>query len=81
MNGIRSFELMEDLAPSSSAKAVLLKWNGQHYVRSTDVVELHEFVQTHGARGDRGYAFKSPESGLWEALSGLYQQVPAFSGM
>jgi hypothetical protein len=81
MNGIRCFELIDDLPPEGTAEAVLLQWNGTHYVRSKETISLHDFVLTHGRRGDRGYAFKSEESGCWEALSGLYQQVPAFGGM
>jgi hypothetical protein len=81
MNGIRCFELMEDLSPEGTAKAVLLRWNGQRYVRSKDAIEVRDFVHVHGNRGDRGYAIHSEESGYWEALAGLFQQVPTFNGI
>ncbi len=73
---IRQFELLESLQPEGNAAAVLLKWDGQKYVPSKEHIELHEHVRTHGERGDRGYCFLSPDSNLWESLSGLYQQVP-----
>lgn len=75
MEGIKQFELLEDLKPESKAEAVLLKWDGHHYVRSKEKIELHNAVRTHGDRGDRGYCFFSEESNRWELLSGLYQQV------
>jgi hypothetical protein len=76
---LRQFELLEDLGPGRTAKAALLKWDGRRYIRSTDVVELHEHVGIHGLRGDRGFAFLSPDSGQWEAACGLYQQVPQWA--
>jgi hypothetical protein len=76
MNGIRCYELLEDLAPCGSARAVLLRWNNGQYIRTSEQIIVNEFVNTHGDRGDRGYAFQSTESGRWEALSGLFQQVP-----
>ena len=79
MQGLRQFELLESLEPGRSAKAVLLRWNGSRYHRSPEIVELHEFVGIHGAKGDRGFCFLSPESGRWEAASGLYQQVPQWA--
>lgn len=81
MPGIWQFELLENLAPEGEAKAVLLRWNGQKYVRSSEVIMLHDVVRMHGDEGDRGYAFKSTESGNWEVLGGLYQQVSGFGGM
>lgn len=78
MNGIRCFELLEDLVPAGTAKAVLLVWNGSRYVRSTENIVIHDFVNSHGDRGDRGYAFQSGESKNWETLSGLFQQVPGW---
>ncbi len=79
MQGLRQFELIENLEPRSVAKAALLRWDGRRYVRTTEVVELHEFVGIHGSKGDRGFAYLSPESGYWEAASGLYQQVPQWA--
>ncbi len=79
MQGLRQFELINDLEPRSSAKATLLRWDGQRYVRTTEIIELHEFVGIHGLKGDRGFCFLSPDSGRWEAASGLYQQVPQYS--
>ncbi|MES2790814.1 MAG: hypothetical protein V4719_14475 [Planctomycetota bacterium] len=78
MNGIRCFELLEDLLPNGTAKAVLLVWNGSDYVRSTQTIVIHDFVSSHGDRGDRGYAFQSSESKNWESLSGLFQRVPGW---
>ena len=78
MPGIRCYELLEDLSPRGEARAVLLRWSKTGYVRTTEGIMVHDFVDTHGGRGDRGYAFKSDESGKWEALSGLYQQVPGW---
>lgn len=72
---IKMFELLEDLRPSGTAKAVLLKWDGEKYVRSNQKIELNEFVGTHGDRGDRGYCFYSDDSKRWEAASGLFEQV------
>ena len=79
MNGIRCFELMEDLRPRGSAQAVLLRWHEGRYVRTAERIVINDFVDTHGDRGDRGYAFESSESGKWEALSGLFQQAPSWS--
>lgn len=81
MTQIRQFELLEDLSPEGEAEAVLLKWNGNKYVRSNETVVICDVVRMHGDRGDRGYAFKSSESGNWEVLGGLYQQVSGFGGM
>ncbi|MBS0266373.1 MAG: hypothetical protein JSS02_30865 [Planctomycetes bacterium] len=78
MAGIRQFELLEDLAPGRSARAVILKWNGQTYVRSPQIIELHDFIGTHGDRGDRGYMFLSDESGRWEVAAGLFEQVASW---
>ncbi|HWA97645.1 MAG TPA: hypothetical protein VG713_04110 [Pirellulales bacterium] len=72
---MRQFELLEALPPGRTARAVLLKWDGHKYVRTAEVIELHDFVGGHGERGDRGYGFYSQESGRWEAASGLYEQV------
>lgn len=75
MQGIRQFELLDDLASRESARAILLVWNGRNYVRTKEIVQVHDFVGQHGFHGDRGYAFLSPESGLWEVASGLHEQV------
>ncbi len=75
MGMLRPFELMEDLPPGGRAKATLLRWDGMKYSRSREVIDLFEFVGIHGDKGDRGYAFYSPESQRWEAACGLYQQV------
>ena len=72
--GMRHFELLDDLREGESAPAVLLKWNGQRYVRTAEKVEIFDFVGQHGDRGDRGYGFLSPESGKWEVTSGLNEQ-------
>jgi hypothetical protein len=79
MQGLRRFELLENLEPGSVAKAVLLSWDGERYTRSKTVIDLHEFVGIHGLRGDRGFALLSDESGKWEAASGLSQQSPQWS--
>ena len=79
MQDLRRFELLENLEPGSVAKAALLTWDGSRYVRSRSIIDLHEFVGIHGLRGDRGFAFLSPESGKWEAASGLSQQSPQWS--
>lgn len=81
MSGIRCFELLEDLIPAGSAKAVLLEWNGSRYVRSTETIVIHDFVNSHGDRGDRGYAYLSGDSKRWETLSGLFQQVPGWMAL
>ncbi len=75
---MRQFELLEDLRPGGNAKAVLLTWDGSRYVRSREIIVLHEFVGVHGNRGDRGYCHFSPESERWEAAAGLYQQVASW---
>jgi hypothetical protein len=74
MHGMRQFELMEDLRANESARAMLLVWNGRRYVRTKEIIEVFDFVGQHGTRGDRGYAFLSPESGCWEVASGLLEQ-------
>lgn len=79
MNGIRCYELLEDLPPRGAAHGVLLRWTEKGYVRTPEKILIHDFVDTHGDRGDRGYAYHSAESGKWEALSGLFQQVPAWA--
>ena len=79
MQDLRRFELLENLEAGGVAKAALLRWDGQRYARSKEIIELHEFVGIHGLRGDRGYAFLSTESGKWEAASGLSQQAPQWS--
>ena len=74
MESMRQFELLEDLVPGGSASAVLVRWNGKGYMRGHEEVVLHDFIGGHGNRGDRGYAFQSPESGRWEVVSGLFEQ-------
>lgn len=78
MHAIRQFELMEDLEPGSAARAMLLRWNGKKYIYTSEQVEIHDFVGTHGSRGDRGYGMHSAESGKWESVGGLYQQTPGW---
>ena len=78
MGSMRQFELLEDLNSGRTAQATLLEWNGKNYVRSKQVVTLHDFVGLHGDRGDRGYAFYSPESEKWEVTGGLYEQVASW---
>jgi hypothetical protein len=75
---MRQFELLETLQPGRSARATLLNWNGQRYIASGENVEMHDFVGIHGERGDRFYGFLSPESGRWEAVGGLYEQVASW---
>ncbi|MDB5384960.1 MAG: hypothetical protein JWM11_606 [Planctomycetaceae bacterium] len=76
MQGMRKFELQENLPPNGSAKAVLLKWNGNQYVPSKDeTVVVYDYVGQHGTKRDRGYCFLSEESGRWEAACGLSEQV------
>jgi hypothetical protein len=76
MQGMRKFELQENLEPNGSAKAVLLKWNGKKYVLSTsEPVVVFDFVGQHGTKRDRGYCFLSDESGQWEAACGLSEPV------
>jgi hypothetical protein len=76
VESIKQFELLEDLHPESQAQAVLLKWNGNSYVKTQEKIVLFDSVRNHGERGDRGYCFFSNESNRWESLSGLYQQMP-----
>ena len=71
---MRQFELLEDLRPRGQAKAVLLRWSGEEYIRTGDQIELHEFLGSYGDRGDRGYTCFSPESGRWEVMSGLFEK-------
>lgn len=75
MQGMRQFELLENLRSAESAQAVLLVWNGRYYARTKQVIEVFDFVGQHGCRGDRGYAFLSPESGRWEVACGLHEQI------
>lgn len=76
MQGMRRFELREDLRAYGSAKAVLLKWNGNQYIPSrAEEITVYDFVGQHGSKRDRGYCFLSEESGLWEAACGLSEQV------
>ena len=75
MQGLRHFELLEELRPGQSAPAILLQWNGQEYVPSRQRIELLEFAGSRGMKGDRGYCFLSEESGRWEVASGLFEQV------
>lgn len=81
MATLRQFELLEDLKPFGSAKAVLLAWNGTKYVRSNEEIEVFEFVGIHGDRRDRGFARHSPESQLWEAVGGLHEPVESWLPM
>lgn len=78
MPGLRHFELLEELRPGLSGKAVLLQWNGHEYIPSRQIVELLEFSGSHGNKGDRGFCFLSEESGRWEVASGLFEQVAAW---
>ncbi len=75
MNTLRQFELLEDLRPFGSAKAVLLAWNGDKYVRTNEEVQIFEFVGTHGSRRNRGFARQSEESHRWEAVGGMQESV------
>lgn len=75
VNEVRHFELLEELKPSGTAKAVLLRWDGNHYIPTNDQIVLFEFVGNHGETGDRGYACFSGESRCWEAMS-TYDHTP-----
>ncbi|MDB5389889.1 MAG: hypothetical protein JWM11_5535 [Planctomycetaceae bacterium] len=79
MNTLRHFELLEDLNPFGNAKATLLKWNGEKYVRTNEEIEIFEFLGTFGVRRNRGLALHSDESKKWEAVGGM--QEPAESWM
>ena len=76
MNELRQFELLEDLEPYESARAALMKFDGSTYVRSNEAIVVTDFIGSHGEITDRGYAFKSEESGLWEVAYGLQQKSP-----
>jgi len=76
MNGLRPFELLEDLAGGHTAKAVLLRWNGDKYVRTDETIDVSEFAGARGMRGDRGYGYYSPESRRWEAVGGVSHPTP-----
>jgi hypothetical protein len=78
MTTLRQFELLEDLKPFGSARAVLLRWNGDRYVRSNEEIEVFEFVGTHGDRRNRGYARHSDESNRWEAVGGLHETIESW---
>ena len=75
MQQMRVFQLLEDLQPFDSARAVLLKYNGKEYVRTSEEIRVHEHVGSHGDRGERGYTFLSTESECWEVASGVFQQI------
>lgn len=77
MSTLRQFELLEDLRPFGRAKAVLLMWNGERYVRTTEEIEVFEFVGAHAERRQRGFARHSDESDKWESVGGM--QEPAAS--
>jgi hypothetical protein len=78
MNTLRHFELLEDLRPFGNARAVLLSWNGQKYVRTNDEIRIFEFVGTHGNRRDRGLTCHSDESRRWEVLGGMQEPVESW---
>ena len=78
MSNLRQFELLEDLKPYGSARAALLTWNGEKYIRTNEVIEVFEFVGTHGHRRDRGFARHSDESQKWEAMGGMQEPVSSW---
>lgn len=78
MNTLRQFELLEDLRPFGSARAVLLAWNGDKYVRTNEEIQLFEFVGAHGSRRNRGFARQSEESQRWEAVGGMQEPVESW---
>lgn len=78
MNEMRHFELLEDLCPFGTARAVLLRWNGQKYVPTHEEFQVYEFVGTHGDRRNRGYARFSEESSRWEAVGGMQEPVESW---
>ena len=71
MSDLRHFELLEDLRPFESAKAILLRWNGARYITTGEEIQVVDFIGTHGHRKDRGYTRFIPESDKWEAISAL----------
>ncbi len=79
MQSLRMFKLLEDLEPNESARAVLMKFNGREYVRSREIIRVHEYVGLSGEKGDMGYTFLSSESELWEVASGLMQRVGGYA--
>jgi hypothetical protein len=78
MPTLRQFELLDDLKPFESARAVLLKWDGQKYARTDERIEVYEFIGIHGHRGDRGFARHSDESQKWEVMSGMQEAVSSW---
>lgn len=77
MDGMRQFELIDNLEAYGTARAVLMKFNGSTYVRSAEQITVQDFIGSHGDRGDRGYTFFSTESNRWEVAAGLFQHAPA----
>ena len=74
------FELLENLDAGRTAKARLLEWNGSTYLPTGPTIIIHEFVGEYGPCGDRGYCYRSPESGRWEVVSGLFAQAHRLIG-
>ena len=68
MDDLRHMELLEDLSPFGTAKAVLVRWDGENYVRTNQVIDVCEFMGHHGERRDRGYVRWFEESRRWEAM-------------
>jgi hypothetical protein len=68
------FELIDPLEAGRTAEARLLKWDGEKYVPSAEMITVRDFVGSHGKAGDRGSTFLSDQSKCWEVLSGLRTQ-------
>lgn len=78
MPGMKRFELLENLSSYGSAKATLLIWSGDRYVRGNQKIVVHDHSGQHGYRGDRGFTAYIDESQQWEAVSGLYEQAASW---
>jgi len=71
MNRVQLFELLESLDVGRSARAVLLDWQVDGYVRTSQRIVIHDFVGRSGQPGSRGYCVQSPISKRWEVTGGL----------
>lgn len=74
---LQIFELVDDLASGSEARARLLRWNGLKYIPSDLIVLVHDRVGNHGIAHERGYCIYSAESEAWEVACGLQSQASA----
>lgn len=78
MNDWRHFELLEGLRPFSSARAILLQWDGRQYVPTNEEIEIHDFIGRYGDRKNRGYARYSAESSKWEVVGGMREPIESW---